>query len=306
MFDTTRNRMNNWRGDNPCAFGDQVDRSNTHTTSSGKVKRTADGFSSYSSDDNWADPGALSGGRSRPGHGNNNDDSKSEKNTQGAEKGSRKGKGTKDGKGKEKGKRKGNGKGKGIVKRTPGGDDISCAVALQLPKQLSESHLDKVGYLEQVYSEPEASPAVSISSSDDTNSTESDGEYDSELDPDVDMCMEDDVDALDGVDLDGNVDMERNGEDEEDEEEEHEQEEDEKKEVVVDEDEEEDEDEDNGKVPRTIGQGEMVNLSADDADTMVDDQPTMLPDQGQEMHEHTPQPQPPAPAQRPQTPEPGP
>jgi len=50
-----------------------------------------------------------------------------------------------------------------------------------------------------------------------------------------------------------------------------------------------------------IGQGEMVNISADDVDTMVDDQPIVLPEQGQEMHEHTPRPQPPAPAPRPQT-----
>jgi hypothetical protein len=73
-----------------------------------------------------------------------------------------------------------------------------------------------------------------------------------------------------------------------------------------DEDEEEDKDEDDGKEPRTIGQGEMVNTSADDADTMVDDEPTVLPEQGQEMREHTPRPQPPAPAPRPQTPEPSP
>jgi len=137
---------------------------------------------------------------------------------------------------------------------------------------------------------------VSISSDDDTDSTESDGEYDSELDPDVDMRMEDDVDAPDGVDLDGDVDMERDGDDEE--------EEDEKKE---DEEEEEvDEDEDDGKEPRTIGQGEMVNTSADDVDTMVDDQPIVLPEQCQEMREHTPRPQPPAPAPRPQTPDPRP
>jgi hypothetical protein len=137
---------------------------------------------------------------------------------------------------------------------------------------------------------------VSISSDDDTDSTESDGEYDSELDPDVDMRMEDDVDAPEGVDLDGDVDMERDGDDEE--------EEDEKKE---DEEEEEvDEDEDDGKEPRTIGQGEMVNTSADDVDTMVDDQPIVLPEQCQEMREHTPRPQPPAPAPRPQTPDPGP
>jgi len=61
----------------------------------------------------------------------------------GGEKGTGKGKGTKDGKGKEnrkgkgkgkpteerKGKGKGNGKGKGIFIQTPGGDDISRAIA---------------------------------------------------------------------------------------------------------------------------------------------------------------------------------
>jgi hypothetical protein len=59
---------------------------------------------------------------------------------------------------------------------------------------------------------------------------------------------------------------------------------------VEDEDVEEDQDEDDGKEPRTIGQGEMVNSLADDADTMEDDQPTVLPEQGQEMCEHTPRP----------------
>jgi len=39
MFDTTRNQMNNWRWDNPRAFGDEVDRSNPKTTISEKVKR---------------------------------------------------------------------------------------------------------------------------------------------------------------------------------------------------------------------------------------------------------------------------
>jgi len=118
---------------------------------------------------------------------------------------------------------------------------------------------------------------VLISSDDDTHSTKSDGEYDSALDPDVNMPMEDDVDAQDGVDLDGDMDMERASHDEEDEEGE-----DEKEEEEVDEDEEEDEDEDededNGEEPRTMCQGEMVNTSADDADTMVDDQPTVLPE----------------------------
>jgi len=84
--------------------------------------------------------------------------------------------------------------------------------------------------------------------------------------------MEDDEDAPDGVDLDGDVDMEWDCEHEE-----HEEEEDEKKEeVVVDENQEEDEN--NGKESRTIGQGEMVNSSDDNADTMVDNEPTVLPE----------------------------
>jgi len=143
---------------------------------------------------------------------------------------------------------------------------------------------------------------VSISSDDDTDSNESDGEYDSDHDSDVDMHMEDDVDTPDGVDLDGDVDMERDGdyEEEEDEEEEDEEKEDEEEE---EEEEEEDKDEDDAKEPRTIGQGEMVNTSADDVDTMVDNQRIVLPNQGQKMREHTPQPQPPAPAPRPRTPE---
>jgi hypothetical protein len=40
----------------------------------------------------------------------------------------------------------------------------------------------------------------------------------------------------------------------------------------------------------------MVNTSADDDDTIVDDQPIMLPEQGQEMRKHTLCPQPSAPA----------
>jgi hypothetical protein len=39
--------------------------------------------------------------------------------------------------------------------------------------------------------------------------------------------------------------------------------------------EEEDENDDDGKEPWTIGQGEMVNSSADDVDTIVDDQPIL-------------------------------
>jgi len=107
--------------------------------------------------------------------------------------------------------------------------------------------------------------------------------------------MEDDVDAPDGVDLDGDVHMEWDVEDEEDDEEEDEMEEDEKEEEVVD------EDEDNGKEPRTISLGEMVNTFADDADSTVDNQPTVGPEQGQVMREHTSRPQPPAPASPPQT-----
>ena len=164
--------MNNWRWDNQHAFGDQVDRSNPQTASSGKVKRTGERFSWYGSDDlsakieppscrqykpgyflasrplnsdeiidedddneNWADPGAPSGVRSRPGNDNDNDNGEGEEDTQGGEKGTGKGKGTKDGKGKGKGKRKGNGKGKGIVK-------------------LYESDSDTEGELERVYFEP--------------------------------------------------------------------------------------------------------------------------------------------------------
>jgi hypothetical protein len=67
-------------------------------------------------DENWADPGVLSGGRSHPSDNIDNDDGEGEEDTQGGEKGAGKGKGTKDRKGKGKGKGKGNGKGKGIVK----------------------------------------------------------------------------------------------------------------------------------------------------------------------------------------------
>jgi len=57
---------------------------------------------------------------------------------QGGEKGTGKGKGTQDVDGKGKGKGKGNGNQKGIVKRTPGGDDISRALALQLQMEKYE------------------------------------------------------------------------------------------------------------------------------------------------------------------------
>jgi len=107
--------------------------------------------------------------------------------------------------------------------------------------------------------------------------------------------MKDDVDAPDSVDLDGNVDMGRDGDNEE---EKHEEED-----AVA---EEEDEDEDDGKEPWTIGQQEMPNTSAVNVDTMVDDKSVVLPEQCQEMYEHSPQLQPPAPTPRLQTPEPRP
>ena len=111
------------------------------------------------------------------------------------------------------------------------------------------------------------------------------------------------MDAPDGVDFDSDVDMERDAADEEEDDEEKEDEEEEEEE---DEDEEEDKDEDDGREPQTIGQGEMVNTSADDVDTMVDDQRMVLPEQCQEMREYTPWPQPSEPAPPPQTPEPRP
>ena len=147
---------------------------------------------------------------------------------------------------------------------------------------------------------------MSISSDIDTDSTEeSEGEYDSEHDSDVDMDMEDDIDAPCSVDLDGNVDMEMDGDDEE-EDDEKEKDEEEKDKEELDEDEEQDEDENDGKKPRTIGQGEIVNTSAHDVDTIIDDQPIVLPAQGQEMSEHTPLPQPLASAPRSQTVDPRP
>jgi len=139
---------------------------------------------------------------------------------------------------------------------------------------------------------------MSLSSDDDTDSIEWHGEDDSEDDSDVDMRMEDDVDAPDSVDSDSDVDIQRDGDEEEEEDEEKEDEEKEDEE----EEEQEDKDEDDAKEPRTIGQGEMVNTSADDVNTMVHDWRIVLPEQGQEMREHTPWPQPPAPAPRPQTP----
>jgi len=70
----------------------------------------------HDDDQNRADPGAPSGGRSCHGNGNENDDGEGEEDMQGVAKGPRKGKGTKDGKGRGKRKENGNGKRKGMVK----------------------------------------------------------------------------------------------------------------------------------------------------------------------------------------------
>jgi len=255
-------------------------------------------------------PGVPSGGRSCPSVGNDNDNGEGEEDAQCGEKGTRKVKGTKDGKGqgkaKGKGKGKGNGKGKCIVNHTPGGDDITRTIALQLEKEMYEADSDTKRYLERVSFKPEVSPAVSISSDDDTDSSKSDSKYASEHDPDVLMHVEDNVDALDGDDFDGDVDMEMTSDHEKEEDKEEEDNEEEDKEEEADEDEEEDKDEDDGKEPRTIGHGEMVNTSADNVDTMVEDQPIGLPQQGKERHKHTPWLQPLAPAPRAQTLEPHP
>ena len=96
------------------------------------------------------------------------------------------------------------------------------------------------------------------------------------------MRREDDKDGPYSIILHSDVDMERDGDDKEEkdvEQKDEEQEEDDEE----DEDADEDEDEDNGTKPQMIGQQEMVNTSADDVDTMVDDQPIVLPEQHQEM-----------------------
>jgi hypothetical protein len=149
---------------------------------------------------------------------------------------------------------------------------------------------------------------MSISSCDDADSTELYGEYDSDHDRDVARRMEDHVDALDGVDFGGHVDIERDGDDdeEEDEQEEDEEMEDEYEVKEEDEDVKEDKDEDDGNKRRMIGQGYMVHTSADNIDTMVDAQPRMLSEYGQKMRKHTPWPQHPVPAPRRQTPQPHP
>jgi hypothetical protein len=141
----------------------------------------------------------------------------------GGERETAQGKRTTDGNGIGKENGKGNSKTKGMIKNTPGGDDISPAVALQLQEEMYEADSDTEGQLVRVYLERKASPAVSISSDADNTSTEkSDSEYDSEHVLDVDMSMDDGVDTLDGIDLYGAVEMARDRDyaDEEDEEEE--------------------------------------------------------------------------------------
>jgi hypothetical protein len=56
---------------------------------------------------------------------------------------------------------------------------------------------------------------MSISSHADTDSTNSVSEYDSVHDPDVSMPIEADGEAPDSIDLNGDVDMQRDGDDEE-------------------------------------------------------------------------------------------
>jgi hypothetical protein len=158
-----------------------------------------------------------------------------------------------------------------------------------------DADLDTESKPEWVYLEREASPAMPISSDDDTDSTEVSGcALDSDLAPDVDIRIEDEVDAPDGIELDCDVDMDRDGDNEVQE-----------VEYKYDE-EEEDENEDDGIEPGTIGQEEVVNTSHEVVDSMVDAQRMVLHEQKQEMREYTTWPQPPALSPPPQTLEPRP
>jgi hypothetical protein len=67
MFAKIRDQMNNGRWDNPRALGDQVDGSNSQTTSSGKVKLTGERFSWYGTDDLRAKIEPPSWGQYQPG-----------------------------------------------------------------------------------------------------------------------------------------------------------------------------------------------------------------------------------------------
>ena len=85
------------------------------------------------------------------------------------------------------------------------------------------------------------------------------------------------MDAPCGIELDSNVDIERDGDDEEEDQQEEDEEGEDEEEWDV---EEEDEHEHDDIEPRTIGQGAMVNPAAGDGCTMVDDQPIVLPEHG--------------------------
>jgi hypothetical protein len=176
-------------------------------------------------EENWADSGTQSGGRSPPHDANDSDDSESGEDTYVSEKRTLKGMGiqngkgigksTEGGKGKEMGQGKGNGKGKGMAKQISGVDDIPCTDTFQLQKERYKAAAGMEGKQEQVNYEPEPLPRVSVFSDNDSNCTEeSDGKYDSKYDSGVHMHMADTVDAPDGIEFDGSVDMERDGDNE--------------------------------------------------------------------------------------------
>jgi hypothetical protein len=110
-------------------------------------------FDEEDDDENRADPGSLSGGRSRRSDGNDIEDCEGEGDTQGGEEETRKEKSTKAGSGKGmgkatevgKGEGKGDGNGKSIVELTRGGDDISRAIALPLQKEVYQVDSDMLG-----------------------------------------------------------------------------------------------------------------------------------------------------------------
>jgi len=57
------------------------------------------------------------------------------------------------------------------MKQTPAEEDISWAVVLQSQMEIYEAGSDTEGKPERIYLEQEASPTVSVTSHDDTNST---------------------------------------------------------------------------------------------------------------------------------------
>jgi hypothetical protein len=80
------------------------------------------------------------------------------------------------------------------------GDDISCAVALLLEKEMYQADLNMEDKLQRVYIEPEALPALSNSSDENTDrNKELDSEYESKQNSDMDMHMQDDVNTPDGI-----------------------------------------------------------------------------------------------------------